>query len=205
MSWKNTEYRYGSLSLGLHWLMLILLVAVYASVELHEFFPKGSDPRAALMALHFMLGLSVLCFALLRMGMRLSGPIPRIEPEPGSWERLSARFMHIALYVLMIAMPLVGWLMLSAAGKPIPFFGLQLPALIGKNKDLAKQIKEIHEIAGTTGYFLIGLHAAAALFHHYIKRDNTLVRMLPHRDQTWVLKAAQPESPDHREAGQRAA
>lgn len=179
MNWKNTEQRYGSLSISLHWLILILLAAVYAFIELHEFFPKGSDPREALKALHFMFGLSVLGLALLRLGVRLSGPTPRIEPQPGSWEQLSARFMHIALYVLMIGMPLAGWLMLSAAGKPIPFFGLHLPALIGENKDLGKQIKEVHEAIGTAGYFLIGLHAAAALFHHYIKRDNTLVRMLP--------------------------
>lgn len=190
MSWKNTEHRYGSLSIGLHWLMLILLVAVYASIELRELFPKGSDPRTALKALHFMLGLSVLGFALLRLGARLSGPTPRIEPEPGSWQKLSAQLMHIALYVLLIGMPLLGWLMLSAAGKPVPFFGLQLPALIGENKDLAKQIEGIHEIVGTAGYFFIGLHAAAALFHHYIKRDNTLGRMLPRRVQAWVLNAS---------------
>lgn len=190
MSWKNTEHRYGYLSIGLHWLMLILLVAVYASIELREFFPKGSDPRTALKALHFMLGLSVLGFALLRLGARLSGPTPRIEPEPGSWQKLSAHLMHIALYVLLIGMPLLGWLMLSAAGKPVPFFGLQLPALIGENKDLAKQIEGMHEIVGTAGYFLIGLHAAAALFHHYIKRDNTLGRMLPRRAQAWVLNAS---------------
>lgn len=191
MSWKNTEHRYGPLAIGLHWLMLILLVAVYASIELREFFPKGSDPRTALKTLHFMLGLSVLGLALLRLGVRLSGPTPRIVPEPGSWQRLSAKFMHIALYVLMIGMPLLGWLTLSAAGNPIPFFGLQLPALIGENKDLAKQIEEIHGIIGTAGYFLIGLHAAAALFHHYIKRDNTLSRMLPRRDRARVLNAVQ--------------
>src|SRR5512134_1030445 len=161
MSWKNTEHRYGTLAIGLHWLMLILLVAVYATIELREFFPKGSDPRDALKALHFMLGLSVLGFALLRLGVRLSGPTPRIDPEPGSWQKRSAHLMHIALYVLMIGLPLAGWLTLSAAGKPVPFFGLQLPALIGENKDLAKQIKEIHEVVGTAGYFLIGLHAVA--------------------------------------------
>lgn len=209
MSWKNTHHRYGYLTISLHWLMLILLVAVYASIELREFFPKGSDPRAALKALHFMLGLSVLGFALLRLGVRLSGPTPRIVPEPGRWEKRSAKFMHIALYVLMIAMPLAGWLILSAAGKPIPFFGLQLPALIGENKDLAKQIEEVHEVVGTAGYFLIGLHAAAALFHHYIKRDNTLVRILPGRDQAGVLNTVQSQSrksghSGHREAGQQA-
>jgi cytochrome b561 len=78
-------------------------------------------------------------------------------------------------------MPLAGWLLLSAAGKPIPFFGLHLPALIGQSKDTAEFIKEIHETGGTVGYFLIGLHAVAALYHHYVVRDNTLLRMLPSR------------------------
>jgi cytochrome b561 len=76
-------------------------------------------------------------------------------------------------------MPLLGWLILSAKGEPIPFFGLQLPALIGESRKVAEWVKEIHEFIGTTGYFVIGLHAAAALFHHYFVRDNTLRRMLP--------------------------
>src|SRR5574340_698647 len=182
MTWKNTTNRYGALSIGLHWLMLLLLAAVYAAIELREIFPKGSDPREALKALHFMLGLSVFALVWLRLAIRLSEPTPRIEPEPVAWERLSSTVMHVALYVLMIGLPLGGWLVLSAAGKPIPFFGLQLPPLIGENKDLAKLLKEMHETIGTVGYYLIGLHTAAALFHHYIKRDNTLVRMLPRRD-----------------------
>lgn len=176
---KNTISRYGSISIGLHWLMLILLIAVYACIELREFFPKGSDTREALKTWHFMLGLSVFVLAWVRLAMHLSGTTPRIVPEPAAWERLSARLMHIALYAFMIALPLAGWLLLSASGKPIPFFGVQLPALVSENKTLADTIKEIHETGGTVGYYLIGLHAAAALFHHYIRRDNTLTRMLP--------------------------
>jgi cytochrome b561 len=79
----------------------------------------------------------------------------------------------------MIGMPLLGWLLLSAGGKPIPFFGLEFPALIGEDKGFARQVKEIHEAIGTIGYFLIGIHALAALYHHYVMRDNTLRRMLP--------------------------
>jgi cytochrome b561 len=70
-------------------------------------------------------------------------------------------------------------LILSAENKAVPFFGLQLPALIGENKDLAKQLEEVHELIGNVGYFLIGIHAAAALVHHYVQRDNALARMLP--------------------------
>jgi len=182
MNWKNTAERYGTLSIGLHWFMLLLLAAVYACMELHEFFPKGSDTREALKTWHYMLGLSVFVLVWLRLLINLTAPVPRIVPEPVGWQRISARLMHVALYALMIGMPIGGWLMLSAAGKQIPFFGLSLPALLGENKDLADLIKEIHETVGNIGYFLIGLHAAAALFHHYMLRDNTLQRMLPQRN-----------------------
>ena len=162
--------------------MLVLLATVYASIELREFFPKGSDPREALKLWHYMLGLSVLVLVWLRLAVHMIGPVPRIEPDPARWQKLLAKLMHVALYVLMIGMPLAGWLILSAEGKPVPFFGLELPALVGENKDLAKVADEIHETAGVVGYWLIGLHAAAALFHHYIVRDNTLRRMLSFRD-----------------------
>jgi len=97
--------------------------------------------------------------------------------------QLAAKLGHLALYALMIITPLLGWLTLSASGKPIPFFGLELPALTGENKELAKQLKEVHETIGTLGYFLIGLHVAAALYHHLVKHDNTMTRMLPERRQ----------------------
>ena len=87
--------------------------------------------------------------------------------------------MKVALYVFMLGMPVLGWMLLSVEGTPIPFFGWQLPALLNENKALAETIKEIHETGATIGYFLIGLHAAAALYHHYLLRDDTLRRMLP--------------------------
>src|SRR3954452_14487658 len=190
--WKNTTDRYGAISIAMHWLMLLLLIAVYACIELRELYPKGSDIREALKVWHYMLGLSVFVLVWLRLAVHLFGTTPRIVPDQGHLQALSARLMHIALYVLMIAMPLAGWLMLSAAGKPIPFFGLQLPALIGENKALAEVIKEVHELGGTIGYWLIGLHAVAALFHHYIKRDNTLTRMLPQRRRAIPLRVGRP-------------
>ena len=79
----------------------------------------------------------------------------------------------------MIGMPIGGWLMLSAKGEAIPFYGLTLPALVSPNEELAELIEEIHETVGVAGYYLIGLHALAALLHHYLIRDNTLQRMLP--------------------------
>ena len=182
MNWRNTESRYGSLSIGLHWLMLLLIAGVYACIELRGNFPKGSDIREGLKTWHFMLGLSILVLVLVRLAAHFIGTVPRIEPDPPKWQSLFAKLMHIALYTLMIGMPLLGWLTLSAEGKLVPFFGLQLPSLVGESKSIAGWAKELHETGGTVGYFLIGLHAAAALFHHYVVRDNTLRRMLPSRD-----------------------
>lgn len=178
---KSAASRFGYLSMSIHWLTLLLFVATYGTIELRELFDKGSDPREALKTWHFMFGMLVFVLVWLRLAARLSGSAPAIQPEQAPLQQLSSRLLHLALYVLMIGMPLTGWLVLSAAGKPIPFFGLELPALIGENKGLAKQIKEVHELVGTTGYFLIGLHAMAALYHHYVKHDNTLRRMLPQR------------------------
>lgn len=182
MSRKNNEHRYGGLSIALHWLMLVLIVAVYACIELKGNFPKGSETRELLKQWHFMLGLGVFALVWLRLAGRLVTPTPPIVPAIPAWQAIFAKLMHLGLYGLMIGAPLAGWLILSAAGKPIPFFGLELPALIGKNPELAGQIKELHEWVGVAGYWLIGIHAVAALFHHYISRDNTLTRMLPGRD-----------------------
>ncbi len=181
MNGNRTAGRYGSLTIGIHWLTLLLFVAVYGTIELRELFEKGSDPREALKTWHFMLGMLAFVLVWLRLAARLTGRAPAIRPEPPGLQKLSSRLLHLALYVLMIGMPLTGWLVLSAAGKPIPFFGLELPPLVGENMGLARQIKELHEVVGKVGYFLIGLHVAAALYHHAIKRDNTLTRMLPER------------------------
>ena len=154
--------RFGSLTIFLHWFMLALLAAVYACIELRVLWPKGSDPRDLIKTWHFMLGLSVFALVWIRLLARVRGGTPPIVPKPAA---------------LMVAMPLLGWLALSAGGKPIPFFGLELPPLVGTDKALAEQIEEIHATVGTIGYWLIGLHAAASLFHHYVQHDNTLMRM----------------------------
>ena len=183
MSWKNTETRFGTLSISLHWLMLILIAAVYACIELKGNFPKGSDIREGLKQWHFMLGLAVFALVWLRLLARSLSPTPAIVPALPAWQAIPSKLMHLALYALMIGAPLAGWLILSAAGKPIPFFGLELPALVNKDPDLAGTIREWHELAGSAGYWLIGLHAAAGLFHHYWVQDNTLTRMLPGRSR----------------------
>ena len=180
MNWKNTHDHYGSLPIAMHWLMLLLLIGVYAAINLHDLAPKGSDMRASLKLWHFALGICVLALVALRLLARLlSGPAPGITPALPRWQQRLGTAMHIALYVFMLSMPVLGWLVLSAKGDPVSLLGLQLPALLGQDKPLSRSLKEIHETIGTIGYALIGLHAAAAIAHHYLMHDNTLLRMLP--------------------------
>lgn len=181
MSWRSTKSGFGWLPIALHWSMLLLLATVCAAMEFKSIYPKGSAGREAMAFWHYTLGLSVFSLAWLRLLVRFAGAEPIIEPALPAWQATPAKIMHWMLYALMLALPLLGWLTLSAKGEPVPFFGAQLPALLGKSKAFAKTFKEIHESAATIGYFLVGAHAAAALYHHYVRRDNTLQRMLPGR------------------------
>lgn len=171
---KPSPPAYSRLSVALHWLMLLLLVAVYATILLRETYPRGSDIRAALKAWHFSLGLTVFALVWVRViARRLGG----VRHRPGGAAAWAAVLMHLALYGFMIAMPLLGWITLSAEGDPVRWFGFALPPLTGPNEALAEQVGEIHETLGTVGYWLVGLHAAAALFHHHVLRDGALRRM----------------------------
>ena len=181
MNWKSTTARYGSLSIGLHWLMLILLVAVCCLMEFKGIYKKGTPGRNTMMAWHYMLGLSVFALAWLRLAVRLAGNRPKVEPTPPVWLTLLATTWHWILYALLIGLPVLGWLTLSAKGEPIPFFGAELPPLIGKSEAAGKTLKYVHETLARAGYYTLGVHAAAALFHHYVLRDNTLKLMLPGR------------------------
>ena len=171
------QTRYAKASILLHWLMLVLFIAIYATIETRTSFERGSDIREGLKTWHFMLGLTLFSLVWLRIAARLRWPAPPIFPAPARWKMIMAHAAHGLLYLLMIAMPVGGWLILSGEGKAIPFWGLELPSLMAPDKPVAKQIKEIHETAGKAGYVLIGLHALAALVHHYVWKDNTLRRM----------------------------
>jgi len=182
MSETTAPKRYPTSAILLHWLVLMLVVAAYACILLRENYERGSDIRESLKTWHFMLGLAVLATTGLRIGLRvLAWKAPPITPPPPRALHLLSIAAHSAIYAWMIAMPLAGWIILSAEGDPIPFWGLNLPPLVGIDKNLAEQVEELHEAGGTLGYFLLGLHAAAALFHHYVMKDDTLARMLPRR------------------------
>lgn len=178
MSWKNTEERYGNLSIAIHWLVLIMIVLVYFTMEFRGIFPKGTAERDLMKQAHFMLGLGIFFITFVRIAAHTLGNTPRIVPAIPMWQAIPAKLVHLGLYALMIGAPLAGWLILSAEAKPIPF---DLPALVAKNHGLAETLEHYHVLAAEVGYWLIGLHAAAAVFHKHVAKDNTLDRMLPQR------------------------
>jgi superoxide oxidase len=181
-NWRNSKDRYGSISVALHWTMFLLLVAVYSSIELREFYPKGSELRETFKTWHYMLGIAVLAFVFLRLAVMFVGAFPRVRPALTLWQGRFSKTMHLALYLFMIVAPVVGWLTLSSQGTPVPFFGLYLPALLAEEAATAAWTKTLHQAVGKLGYFLIAIHTAWALYQHYFFRSNALVNMLPKRD-----------------------
>ncbi|MGB6006856.1 cytochrome b [Castellaniella sp.] len=173
--------RYSRPMMAAHWLTLILLIGIYSLIELRGLVPKSNPLHDAMKAWHATLGLTVFCLVFIRLALRGASRIPPITPPMPAWQHRLAHAMHITLYLFLILMPLLGWLTLSAQGKHVPFYGWEWPALVGADKALGRTLQDIHEVIGNVGYFLIGLHAAAALAHHYLWRDDTLVRMLPGR------------------------
>lgn len=173
--------RYSRPTIALHWLVLLLMVVVYACMELRGFAPRGSALRDAMKTVHFQAGLLVWVLVWVRLAFRLRGPTPPIVPAPPAWQSALGHLVHVALYGLMIAMPLIGWGILSAEGKAVNLLGIGLPALVAPSHDLAEQLEGWHETIANLGYALVALHAAAAVAHHHLVGDNTLRRMLPGR------------------------
>ncbi len=175
----GTTNHYSKPVILLHWLTLLLLIAVYALMEFKGIFPKGSPGRDAMKNLHFTLGMTVFALTWLRLISRLVTTSPPIHPPLPMWQEKLSKLVHLSLYAVLVILPLTGWLAVSAAGGHVSFWGFELPALLTQDKSLAGNIKEVHETIANIAYGLIGLHVLAALYHHYWSKDDTLRRMLP--------------------------
>jgi cytochrome b561 len=170
--------RYRSGLIVLHWLMLILLACSYASMEFRGLFPRGAE-RDAIKALHYSLGFLVFILVAARIALRVTGDVRPVTPPLPAWQKLGATALHVALYVFMVVMPILGWAILSAKGQPASFFGIVLPPIVSPDRELGYWFVDFHEWIGKAGYALIGLHAAAGLVHHLVRRDDALTGILP--------------------------
>lgn len=160
----------------LHWLVFAAAALAVAAIEIKGFFPKGSPERAQMTLWHESFGLVVLLLMTLRLVVRASVKVPPLPPGP-RWMELSAQAMHWLLYLLMLAMPVLGVLALAWSGKPVPFFGASWTLPLTVDMPLGRSLKDIHETGANLVFAAVGLHAAAALWHQFVLKDGLLRRM----------------------------
>ncbi len=181
MTLKNPAERWGPVSLWLHWTMFVLIAAI-AVLGLYMADLPNNPQKIKFYSLHKSLGLTLLGLVVVRLAWRALAGAPHRVPGTPVWQGRIAMLTHAAMYVLMFALPLTGWLLNSAAGYPLQWFGLfNLPRIAATNEDLRELAESLHE---SGFWFLLALviaHAAAAFYHHVFQHDATLTRMLPQR------------------------
>lgn len=171
--------RYTATAIVLHWLVA-LLVLCSATLGLYMVDLPLSPAKLKFYSWHKWIGVTIFLLAVLRVLWRLTHPVPAMPAATPRWQRAAAAGSHLLLYLLVIVIPLSGWLMSSALGVQTVYLGvLPLPDLLAKDKALGEQLKLVHAALNWTLAGLVAVHVAAALRHHFVDRDDVLQRMLP--------------------------
>ena len=194
MGLRNSELSYGAIAKFIHWTTALCILVAYASIEYMYYFTEARSPEyISALRLHMMFGMTVLLLFLPRLIWKLINPNPRLDPAP-RWQHLAAKSVHWALYGILILAPITGWL--GTGGRSVNMFGLfELPTFRGTDlfswliedklgmtfQEWEGPVDFIHkQILGKwVVWILIAAHVGAALYHHYVQKDNTLRRMLP--------------------------
>jgi cytochrome b561 len=189
MALHDSELRYGTVSIGFHWIIAILVIFNLAAGIYMGYLPRGDATKGLIVMLHKSTGLTILTLSVLRLIWRLMNPWQPLPLDLSPALRAVARATHVLFYILIIAIPLAGWAMVSASrhNSPIVWYGLfdwpKLGFLVSLSDDRKKvwahTFGETHELLAYFAIALIVLHVGAALYHHYIRRDKVLRRMLP--------------------------
>lgn len=171
----NTTYT--PLAKDLHWLMAVMILGLLAlGLYMHEL--PLSPQKLELYAWHKWFGVSVFLLVWLRLAWRLTHRPPALPATLSPRMRLAAHAGHGLLYGLMIAIPLSGWLMSSAKGFQTVWFGvLPIPDLLGRDRELGDLLQEVHKLLNLLLMLTLAGHVLAALWHHFVLRDDTLRRM----------------------------
>lgn len=171
--------RFARSQIYLHWLTLLLIAIAYAAIELRDAFSEDGPVHDFSKTLHFNAGILVWILMAVRLYLKHRYADPAIVPPPPPWQMALAKLMHMALYATFIALPVLGVLTQLYGGKNWVFMGIDVSGFTPADRGLARTIKSVHETWANVGYFLIAGHAGAAIWHHYVQRDNTLKRMMP--------------------------
>lgn len=175
----NQSIRYTRTAVGLHWLIALTIIATFA-LGLYMTGLPLSPVKLKVYAWHKWAGVTIWLLVWVRLIWRITHRPPVLPTTMPAWLHSAAALVHLLIYLLMIAIPISGWLMSSAKGFQTVYFGIvPLPDLVEKNKALGELLTTVHEVLNFTMAGLVLAHAAAALKHHIIDRDDVLVRMLP--------------------------
>lgn len=172
--------RYSAPARIIHWLMaaLILLTIPAGLVMVQPGLDRGL--QNALFLYHKNVGILLLALVVIRITVRLSRPAPRLPSHLPTWQARIAGLSHGALYVLMVVLPVAGYIRVKAGGFPIESLdALGVPSLVARSDAVAEIAKSVHFVAGLTIAAVICLHVGAALFHAIVKRDGVFSRMWP--------------------------
>jgi cytochrome b561 len=169
---------YGAVAKWLHWVVFALVAAQFVVAIAMPDIGRGTVP-GTLINLHMSLGFSILAVIAVRWLWRIGHPVPLASPDAPAWEQTIARVTHALLYALLVVNPFLGWANASARDWDITMFGATLPHLVAAQSRIGRLSGDVHAYLSWTLLALIGLHAAAALYHHFIRRDQVLQRMLP--------------------------
>ena len=181
MPLRNTPEAWGSVHKVLHWLIALAVVGLLVVGWIMDEMPNSPD-KIKVYALHKSFGITVLALMLVRLAWRWTNPRPALPSTMKGWERTLAGVVHGGLYVVLLAMPLSGWLFNSASNFKLKWFGLfSIPPLWGPDKDLKHLAEDVHWALSWAIVTLVVLHVAGALKHHFVDRDDVLRRMLPGR------------------------
>ena len=179
MTYGSRTDHYPATSKLLHWLVAVCVLAT-APVAITMTRVSEGPTQNFLFNFHKSLGVLIFALMILRLINRLAVGAPIADPAIAPWQKAASATVHTSFYVLLLAMPIVGYIANSAFGAPTPFFGLfNVPAIVGKDEALATQLFTIHRWVGWLVIILVLTHVSAALYHHFIRGDNVLRRMLP--------------------------
>ncbi|MBN3766064.1 cytochrome b [Burkholderia sp. Ac-20365] len=172
----KTSRHFSPLARVLHWMMAVLILAMlFIGVAMVA---TVSHVHATLIALHRPLGAALLVLAIIRVVVRLKNGSPALPDDMPILQRFAAKASHLVLYGLFIAMPLIGWAMLSAGGYPVTLFGTwHLPEIVPQNVDLFALLRALHTWLAFALFATVLAHIAAALFHGLIRRDGVFSSM----------------------------
>jgi len=194
MTLHNSDERWGAVSQAFHWLIVVLIV-VMAYLGLTMVDLPNTPHKIAVYTLHKSIGISILGLVVLRLGWRLYAGRPRELAGIPTWQARVASATHVALYVLLFAVPLSGWVVNSSTGFPLHWFNLvNLPPIASKSDALHAVVRPLHEWLFWALITLACVHAAAAIYHHWFQRDATLVRMLP---RNWLRPRSAHKETSH--------